>query len=169
MAKEIVLTINGLPHPVWVEPDELLVDVLRDRLWLTGTKKGCGTGDCGACTVIMDGRPVTSCLVLAVAAEGKEILTVEGLAGPAGDRPSTGASLHPLQESFIEHGAVQCGYCTPGLLMMAKAILDANPTPSEEQVRAGIAGNLCRCTGYTKIVEAILAAGEKMASEGGTE
>lgn len=175
MAKEIVLTINGLPHPVRVEPDELLVDVLRDRLWLTGTKKGCGTGDCGACTVIMDGRPVTSCLVLAVAAEGREILTVEGLAGLAGERRSTGerrptgASLHPIQESFIEHGAVQCGYCTPGLLMMAKAILDANPSPSEEQVRAGIAGNLCRCTGYSKIVEAILAAGEKMAPEGGTE
>lgn len=159
MAKEIILTINGQAYPVQVEPDELLVDVLRDRLWLTGTKKGCGTGDCGACTVIMDGRPVTSCLVLAMAAEGKQIWTVESLAD--------GDQLHPLQESFIEHGAVQCGYCTPGLLMMAKAILEQNPTPSEEQVRAGIAGNLCRCTGYTKIVEAILAASKKMASKGG--
>lgn len=155
MPREIRLHINGQPYSVRVEPDELLVDVLRDRLELIGTKKGCGTGDCGACTVLMDGCPVTSCLVLAVAAEGKSITTVEGLAG--GDR------LHVLQQSFIDHGAVQCGYCTPGLLMMAKSILDQNPTPTEAEVRAGIAGNLCRCTGYTKIVEAILAAGEQMA------
>ena len=154
MSKEIVLHINGQDYSVEVDPDDLLVDVLRDKLWLTGTKKGCGTGDCGACTVIMDGRPVTSCLVLAVAAEGKSILTVEGLAD--------GGELHPLQQSFIDHGAIQCGYCTPGLLMMAKSILDQNPRPTEAEVRAGIAGNLCRCTGYVKIVEAIMAAGEKM-------
>ena len=155
MTKEIVLHINGQDCPVKVEPDDLLVDVLRDMLWLTGTKKGCGTGDCGACTVIMDGRPVTSCLVLAVAAEGKSIETIEGMA--------SGEELHPLQQSFIDYGAVQCGYCTPGLLMMAKHLLEHNPTPSEDEIRAGIAGNLCRCTGYTKIVEAIQAAAPEMA------
>ena len=157
MKQEIVLTINGQDHSVKVEPGDLLVDVLRDKLGLTGTKKGCGTGDCGACTVLLDGCPVTSCLVLAAAAEGKEISTVEGLAGPDG--------LHALQESFVEEGAVQCGYCTPGLLMMAKDILERNPRPTEEEVREGIAGNLCRCTGYTKIVEAILRASEKQTGE----
>jgi carbon-monoxide dehydrogenase small subunit len=155
MTKAIVLQINGQDYSVEVEPDELLVDVLRDRLWLTGTKKGCGTGDCGACTVIMDGRPVTSCLVLAVAAEGKAIETIEGMAD--------GDELHPLQQSFIDHGAVQCGYCTPGLLMMARHLLEHNPAPTEAEIRAGIAGNLCRCTGYTKVVEAIRAAAEEMA------
>jgi carbon-monoxide dehydrogenase small subunit len=158
MPREVILTINDQNYRVEVEPDELLVDVLRDRLRLTGTKKGCGTGDCGACTVIMDGRPVTSCLVLAVAAEGKTIMTVEGLAADG--------ALHPLQQSFIEHGAVQCGYCTPGLLMMAKHILDHNPSPTEAEVRTGISGNLCRCTGYTKVVEAIMNAGQKMAGGG---
>lgn len=152
MSMDIVLTINGQDYPVEVEPGELLVDVLRDRLGLTGTKKGCGTGDCGACTVLLDGRPVTSCLVLAAAAEGKEIATVEGLAGPDG--------LDALQEAFVEEGAVQCGYCTPGLLMMAKDVLRRSPRPTEEEVREGIAGNLCRCTGYTKIVKAILRAAE---------
>lgn len=155
MLREISVQVNGQPYTVQVEPDELLVDVLREKLELIGTKKGCGTGDCGACTVLMDGRPVTSCLVLAVAAEGKSIMTVEGLAD--------GDDLHVLQQSFIDYGAVQCGYCTPGLLMMAKSILDTNPTPTEAEVRAGIAGNLCRCTGYTKIVEAILAAAEQIA------
>jgi carbon-monoxide dehydrogenase small subunit len=163
MAKPIVLNINGQDYPVSVEVDELLVDVLRDRLHLTGTKKGCGTGDCGACTVIMDGRPVTSCLVLAVAAEGKAIETVEGLA--------RGNQLHPLQQSFLDHGAIQCGYCTPGFLMMAKHLLDTNPHPTEAEVRAAIVGNLCRCTGYSKIVEAILdAAGEMdVAAEPGSD
>jgi carbon-monoxide dehydrogenase small subunit len=155
MPEDIVLHINGQDYPVTVEPDELLVDVLREKLWLTGTKKGCGTGDCGACTVLMDGRPVTSCLVLAMAAEGKSILTIEGLAGDG--------RLHPLQQAFVDAGAVQCGYCTPGLLLMASYILDHNPRPTEAEVRAGIAGNLCRCTGYTKIVEAILMAAEQMA------
>ncbi len=155
MTKEIVLHINGQDYPVKVQADELLVDVLRSRLWLTGTKKGCGTGDCGACTVIMDGRPVTSCLVLAVAAEGKSIETIEGMA--------SAEELHPLQQSFIDYGAVQCGYCTPGLLIMAKHLLERNPTPSEDEIRAGIAGNLCRCTGYTKVVEAIQAAAPEMA------
>ena len=154
MIKTIVLQINGQDYAVDVEPDELLVDILRDRLWLIGTKKGCGTGDCGACTVIMDGRPVTSCLVLAMAAEGKAIETIEGMAD--------GDELHPLQQSFIDYGAVQCGYCTPGLLMMARHLLEQNPTPTEAEIRAGIAGNLCRCTGYTKVVEAIQVAAEEM-------
>ena len=149
MAEQIELLVNGQTYVTEVEPDELLVDVLRDKLGLTGTKKGCGTGDCGACTVIIAGRAVNSCLVLAVAAAGKPILTIEGLAQDG--------QLHPLQQSFIEHGAIQCGFCTPGMILMAKALLDENPHPSEDEVRAGIAGNLCRCTGYTKIVRAILA------------
>jgi carbon-monoxide dehydrogenase small subunit len=156
MLKEIVLRINGQDYALQVEADELLIDVLRDKLLLTGTKKGCGTGDCGACTVIMDGRPVTSCLVLAVAAQGKSIETVEGMAD--------GEELHPLQQSFIDYGAVQCGYCTPGLLMMAKHLLQQNPSPTEAEIRAAIAGNLCRCTGYTKIVEAIQAAANGFAT-----
>ena len=151
MQAEIILEVNGEAYPVSVAPDELLVDVLREKLGLTGVKKGCGTGDCGACTVLMAGRPVNSCLVLAVAAAGKPILTVEGL-GDAGH-------LHRLQQSFIEHGAIQCGYCTPGFLISAKALLDENPHPTEAEVRTAIAGNLCRCTGYTTIINAIMAVG----------
>ena len=137
-----------------VEPDDLLVDILRDKLRLTGAKLGCGTGDCGACTVLIDGKPVNSCLVLAVSSEGQSILTVEGL----GDADN----LIPLQQSFIENGAVQCGYCSPGFLMVAKALLDENPRPTEEEVRAAISGNLCRCTGYVGIVRSILSAAEMM-------
>jgi len=148
---EIILEVNGEAYPVSVAPDELLVDVLREKLGLTGVKKGCGTGDCGACTVLMAGRPVNSCLVLAVAAAGKPILTVESLGGAG--------HLHRLQQSFIEHGAIQCGYCTPGFLISAKALLDENPHPTEAEVRAAIAGNLCRCTGYTTIINAIMAVG----------
>jgi len=159
MPKLITLRINGQEYRVEVEPDELLVDVIRDRLWLTGTKKGCGTGDCGACTVLMDGRPVASCLVLAAAAAGKSIETVEGMAQDE--------RLHPLQQAFIDYGAVQCGYCTPGLLIMGRYILEHNPRPTEAEVRAGIAGNLCRCTGYTKVVQALLAAAERMADREG--
>jgi len=155
---EISLLVNGKSYPVSVAPDELLVDVLRQRLGLTGTKKGCGSGDCGACTVIMAGRPVNACLVLAIAAAEKPITTVEGLA--------EATRLDPLQQSFIDHGAVQCGYCTPGLLMMAKALLEEVPHPTENQVRTAIAGNLCRCTGYSKIVRAILAAAEQVGGEG---
>ena len=157
MPQRIILRINGQEYRAEVEPDELLVDVLRERLWLTGTKKGCGTGDCGACTVLMDGRPVTSCLVLAVAAQGKAIETIEGMADDE--------RLHPLQQAFIDHGAVQCGYCIPGLLIVGRYILDHNPRPTEAEVRAGIAGNLCRCTGYTKVVQAILAAAEGLRVE----
>jgi carbon-monoxide dehydrogenase small subunit len=131
-----------------------LLDVIRYKLELTGTKKGCDTGQCGSCTVLLDGKPVNSCLILAMEARGREILTVEGLA--------KNGQLHPLQEAFIQEGAVQCGYCTPGMLLSAKALLDENPTPTEEEVKEGIAGNLCRCTGYVKIVTAILAGAEKM-------
>lgn len=152
MLKEITLLINDEEYPVEVEPGDLLVDVLRDRIGLKGTKKGCGTGDCGACTVLMNGRPVVSCLVLAVAAEGKSIETVEGL--------SADGELHPLQQAFVERGAIQCGYCTPGLLMLAKAFLRENPHPSESEIRVAIAGNLCRCTGYRKIIDALVAASE---------
>jgi len=137
------LKINGETRELAVEPYRSLLDVLRNEAGLTGTKKGCDVGDCGACTVIVDGKPVNSCLMLGVEAQGCEVLTIEGL-------------RHPLQESFIRHGGAQCGFCTPGMIMMAKALLDENPRPSEEEVRFAISGNICRCTGYTKIVEAIL-------------
>lgn len=140
----VKLKINGAARELAVEPYRSLLDVLRNEAGLTGTKKGCDVGDCGACTVIVDGSPVNSCLMLGVEADGAEVLTIEGL-------------QHPLQESFIRHGGAQCGFCTPGMIMMAKALLDENPHPTEEEVRFAIAGNICRCTGYTKIVEAILA------------
>lgn len=149
MFHDISLTVNNRVYDITVESDEMLIDVLREKLGLTGTKKGCGTGDCGACTIIMDGRAVTSCIILAVASNGKEIITIEGLED-TGER-------HPIQDAFIKHGAIQCGFCTPGMVLSAKVLLDANPNPTEEDVRIGIAGNLCRCTGYTKIVQAILA------------
>jgi aerobic-type carbon monoxide dehydrogenase small subunit (CoxS/CutS family) len=144
----LTMTLNGEEVTVEVKPSTLLVEVLRDQLELTGTKVACGEGECGACTVLLDGQPVNSCLVPALKAQGREVLTVEGLA-PLGE-------LHPLQKAFVEHGAVQCGYCTPGMLMSAKALLDHNPSPTEDEVRLSISGNLCRCTGYAKIVEAIL-------------
>jgi carbon-monoxide dehydrogenase small subunit len=144
----LTMTLNGEELTVEVKPSTLLVEVLRDQLELTGTKVACGEGECGACTVLLDGKPVNSCLVPALKAQGREVLTVEGLA-PLGE-------LHPLQKAFVEHGAVQCGYCTPGMLMSAKALLDHNPSPTEDEVRLAISGNLCRCTGYAKIVEAIL-------------
>jgi carbon-monoxide dehydrogenase small subunit len=151
MIKHVVhMTINGEPYDFLLEPNRTLLDVLRNEAGLTGTKRGCDSGDCAACTVIMNGKPVNSCLVLAVEAEGARIETVEGLSGSNGD------GLHPLQRSFLVHGATQCGFCTPGMLMTAKALLDANPHPTEAEVREAIAGNLCRCTGYVKIVDAIL-------------
>ena len=146
----ITMKVNGEICELSVEPSETLLDALRDKLDLTGTKRGCDTGACGACTVIMDGNPVLSCLTLAVRCRGKEITTVEGLA-PRGE-------LHLLQQAAIEHNAVQCGFCTPGWLLSAKVLLDNTPHPSQEEVRTAIAGNLCRCTGYKKIEEAILAA-----------
>jgi carbon-monoxide dehydrogenase small subunit len=149
MRQRIALEVNGKLHELEVEPDELLVDTLREGLDLRGTKKGCGTGDCGACTVLLDGKPVNSCLVLAASAEGLAIHTIEGLSGSG--------ALEPLQAAFVRLGAIQCGYCTPGMLLAAYALLAENPHPTAEQVRHALAGNLCRCTGYQKIVEAILA------------
>ena len=148
----LTMKLNGEQVTVEVNPDALLVDVLRNQLELTGTKEACGEGECGACTVLLDGEPVTSCLVPALKAQGREVTTVEGLA--------SGGGLHLLQKAFIEYGAVQCGYCTPGMLMSAKALLDRNRQPTEEEIRQAISGNLCRCTGYIKIVDAIKAAAE---------
>lgn len=143
------LHVNGENYQVNIVVEKTLLDVIREELGLTGTKKGCESGECGACTVLMDGKPVNSCMVLAVDAAGKEITTIEGVGGIQG--------LHPIQEALVAHGAVQCGYCTPGIVMAAKALLDKNTHPSEVEVREGLAGNLCRCTGYVKLVEAILA------------
>ena len=147
-------TINGDEIDVLVAPTQSLLDVLRDELHMTGTKEGCGTGDCGACSVTIDGILVCSCLVLGIEAGGKKIETIEGMADVD--------KLHPLQEKFIEHVALQCGICTPGLLIAAKHLLEENPDPTEEEVRYGLAGNLCRCTGYQKIVEAVLDAAQEM-------
>jgi len=144
------LKVNKKEYEIEVEPRRTLLDVLRYDLRLTGTKEGCGTGSCGSCTVLMDGQAVNSCLVFINEAEGKEITTIEGL--------SENGKLHPLQQAFIDEGAVQCGFCTPGMILSAKALLDTNSRPSEEGIREGIAGNLCRCTGYDKIVRAILSA-----------
>jgi len=141
------MTVNSAPVSVEVEADELLVDVLSDRLGLTGTKIGCNEGECGACTVIMHGKPVLSCLIPALRAQGQEIVTIEGL--------SDGDRLHPLQQAFVEHGAVQCGYCIPGFILSAKALLDRNPHPTRDEIKEAVAGNLCRCTGYVKILDAI--------------
>ncbi|MFN4140820.1 (2Fe-2S)-binding protein [Aestuariivirga sp.] len=156
MAVLVSTNINGDNVEFACEPNETLLDVLRNRLGLTGAKEGCGTGDCGACSVQVDGRLVCSCLVLGVEAEGREIETVEGMA--------QGAELHPLQSKFLEHAALQCGVCTPGFLIAAKALLEKNPDPSEEEIRFGLAGNLCRCTGYDKIVRAVQDAAKVMRS-----
>jgi aerobic carbon-monoxide dehydrogenase small subunit len=154
MDRIIHLNINDENYEVIARPRESLLDVLRNKLKLTGTKIGCNEGDCGACTVIMDGRTVNACLVLAVEAEDHKILTIEGLA--------KGPELHPLQEAFVKHGGFQCGYCTPRMLLSAKALLDENPDPTEAEIRKGISGNLCRCTGYAKIVESVKEAGRSM-------
>jgi len=147
-------TVNGDQTEFVCQTDETLLDVLRNRLGLTGSKEGCGTGDCGACSVIVDGRLVCSCLVLGVEAEGSEVNTIEGLAD--------GDNLHPLQSKFIEHAALQCGVCTPGFLIAAKVLLDRNPNPSDVEIRFALAGNLCRCTGYDKIVRAVKAAAKEV-------
>jgi carbon-monoxide dehydrogenase small subunit len=155
MAKtHVSTTINGDPVEFLCEPDQTLLDVLRDELQLTGSKEGCASGDCGACSVMLDDRLVCSCLVLAPEAEGKAVETIEGMA--QGDR------LHPLQQKFLEHAALQCGICTPGFLIAAKALLDRNPDPSETEIRYWLAGNLCRCTGYDKIIRAVTDAAADM-------
>jgi carbon-monoxide dehydrogenase small subunit len=146
--RAITLTINGQKHQLLVEPNELLGNVLRDRLGLTGVKYGCGTGQCGACTVLAEGDPILSCLTLAVAVDGANITTVEGLAGERG-------ALDPLQEAFLDNNAIQCGYCTPGMIMLAKGLLNENPNPSEKEIRRHMKGNICRCTGYSGIVRAV--------------
>jgi len=151
----ITVTVNGVKHEVAVEPRQSLLQVLREELHLTGTKEGCSEGECGACTVILDGQTVDSCLIFGLEANGSEVLTIEGLA--------KGEQLHPVQEAFAEYGAVQCGFCTPGMLLAAKALLESNPQPTEADIRRGISGNLCRCTGYVKIVEAIKAAAQSLA------
>lgn len=147
--KTITLTINGQPRTLTLPPDRTLLTVLRDDLGLTGAKRGCEAGECGACTVLLNGKPVNSCLVLAIELDGAVVVTIEGLGGPD--------ALDPLQQAFIDHFALQCGYCTPGMLLMGKALLMQNPHPTEAEVREFISGNLCRCTGYENIVKAIMA------------
>ena len=160
MAREIAtFVVNGQQHEVIIEPHMLLIDVLRDKLGLTGTKYACGGGDCGACTVLIDGRPSFSCLTLAVTAKGKSILTIEGVAD--------GNELGPIQQAFVDQGAVQCGFCTPGMILATKALLDENPQPTRDEIKTALAGNLCRCTGYVKIVDAVEAAAAAMRDGGG--
>jgi len=150
----IVIEANGVPHRLKVKNSALLLDVLREELELKGTKQGCDQGQCGTCTVLLDGRPVLSCILLAVQADGKKITTIEGLASEG--------RLHPIQESFVEEGAVQCGFCTPGMILSSKALLDEKKDPSDHEIRKALSGNLCRCTGYAKIIRAVKKAGQAM-------
>jgi carbon-monoxide dehydrogenase small subunit len=152
--KEIRFTLNGKPYTLSVKPWRTLLELIREDLSFSGTKEGCGQGECGSCTVIMGGKTVNSCLVPALEADNQEIITIEGLVD--------GDNLHPIQDAFVEQAGMQCGFCTPGMIISAKALLDKNPNPSEEEIREGIAGNFCRCTGYTKIIESISAAAEAM-------
>jgi carbon-monoxide dehydrogenase small subunit len=153
MEKRIIqLKVNGEEYEVAVAPNRTLLEVLRDDLYLTGTKEGCGEGACGTCTVLLDGKPVRSCLTLAIEVQGREITTIEGLASMG--------KLHPVQRAFVEYGAIQCGFCAPGMILTTKALLDENPNPTEQEARQAISGNVCRCTGYAKIVEAMLKAAE---------
>ncbi len=151
MKQTITFNLNGEPVEVEIEPHLTLLQLLRDKLEMTGTKEGCGMGECGACTVLLDGKTINSCIFPALEVEGRNVTTIEGIMDSQGN-------LHPIQKSFIEHGAIQCGFCTPGMILSAKALLDENPNPSEEEIRNGIAGNLCRCTGYLQIIQAIKAA-----------
>jgi carbon-monoxide dehydrogenase small subunit len=157
MKKHVVTTVNGDPAEFLTDPGTTLLDALRDELGLTGSKEGCGSGDCGACSVIVDGRLVCSCLMLAAEADGRRIETIEGMAH--------GSELHPLQQKFLEHAALQCGFCTPGILVAAKALLDANPDPTETEARYWLAGNLCRCTGYDKVIRAVMDAAADLRQE----
>lgn len=154
----ITLTVNGIEHELAVEPNRTLVDVLRYDLELTGTKKGCDMGECGSCTVILNGKLVNSCLVLAVQVNGSEVMTIEGM------KPSGG--LHPLQQAFVDHGAIQCGFCSPGMILSASNLLQKNPAPTEQEIRTALSGNLCRCTGYQKIVEAVRSVSERTKAQG---
>ena len=147
MKRLMTLTVNGTPYEVAIEPNQSLLQLLREELHLTGTKEGCSEGECGACTVLLDGSTVDSCLIFALEAQGRDVLTIEGLA--------QGDQLHPVQKAFAEYGAVQCGFCTPGMILAAKALLESNPHPTEAEIRQGISGNLCRCTGYQGIVAAV--------------
>lgn len=153
--KVIVLNVNNQEYEVLVKPQQTLLEVLREIIGLTGTKKGCNEGSCGSCTVLVNNKPTLSCSTLAVAVEGKEIVTIEGLAGE--DK-----KLHPIQQSFVENGAVQCGFCTPGMVLSSKSLLDRNPNPSEEEIKEALSGNLCRCTGYTKIIKAVTEAAKAL-------
>ena len=157
MKKELNLTVNGEPYELTIKPSMLLVDVLRDKLGLTGTKRGCSSGACAACTVLLDGKAVKSCSILALQADGGNVTTIEGMAD--------GPNLHPIQQSFIDHWAFQCGFCTSGQIMAAKALLDENPDPTREEVKLAMDGHLCRCTGYNMIIEAILAAAQELQKE----
>ncbi len=157
MKRELHITVNGDEYDLFVDTHRTLLEIIREDIGLTGTKNGCNQGECGACTVLLDGQPVNSCLMLAHEADGREVTTIEGLAG--------GGSLDPVQRAFVEHGAIQCGFCTPGMVMSAKALLDRNPDPSREQILEGLRGNLCRCTGYVKIIEAVKAAGDHLREE----
>jgi len=150
MKQTITFNLNGEPVEVEIEPHLTLLQLLRDKLEMTGTKEGCGMGECGACTVLLDGKAINSCIFPALEVEGRNVTTIEGIMDSQGN-------LHPIQKSFIEHGAIQCGFCTPGMILSAKALLDETPNPSEEEIRNGIAGNLCRCTGYLQIIQAIKA------------
>jgi carbon-monoxide dehydrogenase small subunit len=154
MKKPITLRINGEDYDILVEGRTRLLDAIREQCELTGAKEGCSTGDCGACTVLADGKPIASCMTFAMTAQGKELTTIEGVA--------TNGKLHPIQETFIEFGGLQCGICTPGMILSAKALLEENPHPSKDEIRFALAGNLCRCTGYQKIVEAVVQASERL-------
>lgn len=150
----IVIEVNGISHRLRVKTTDLLIDVLREGLGLKGVKRGCNQGQCGACTVLLDGHPVLSCILLAVQADGKKVTTIEAVA--------SGERLHPLQEAFVAEGATQCGFCTPGMILSSKALLDANPNPADEEIRQALSGNLCRCTGYAKIIRAVKKAAKEM-------
>ena len=152
--KEIKLTVNDMEYTIHVKPQATLLDIIREDLGLIGTKEGCGEGECGACTVLMDGLAVNACLILAAEADGKKITTIEGLA--------KGSELHPIQQAFVDVGGLQCGFCTPGMILSTKALLDKNSNPTDEEIRKGLEGNFCRCTGYTKIIESVRVAADMM-------
>lgn len=154
MKQLVQLTVNGQTHDVVVRPERTLLDVLRDDLGLTGSKRGCNLGACGACVVLLDGRPIGSCLTLAVEASGHDIITIEGIAN--------GRALHPIQEAFVESGAIQCGFCTPGMVLVVKALLDERPEPEDGEILEALSGNVCRCTGYVKIIDAVRAAARRL-------